>query len=75
MKRTRSAQLAYRLSRWRELYLELRNQPIFSCCQEVDTETLKSLYVVANAAYESLQKMTIYQPIQVEVTPCEPFDH
>ena len=59
MKRTRSAQLAYCLSRWRELYLDFRNQPIYCLEREISIEDAKRMFPD--------RKYTVFEPMTVHI--------
>jgi hypothetical protein len=69
MKHSRSFQLLCRLTRWRDLYEDLRLQPFITCCQEVDFETIHTLFKMAEVVAGCPPKITIYAPLEVEVLP------
>lgn len=69
MKRTRSAELLYRLSRWRELYLDLHNMPIYCLEREISIEDAKRIFgFTAHPAATSVAiGYTVYQPMEASV--------
>ena len=69
MKRTRSAELLWRLTKWRELYLDLARQPWITLEREVDIETAKALFGLARLSTCMISRVTIYAPMEVEVEP------
>ena len=71
MKRTRSAELLWRLTKWRDLYLDLARQPFIALEREIDIEEAKRLFGhVAPPGVIAVQiGYTVYKPLEVEVTP------
>jgi hypothetical protein len=71
MKRARSWQYFWRLTKWRDLYLDLARQPFITLEWEVDIEEAKRLFGhVAPPGVIAVQiGYTVYKPLEVEVTP------
>ena len=82
MKRTRSWQYLWRLTKWRELYFDLHSQPFITCCQEIDLAVAKALFDAGkayihmrflddagNVVGQKCKVVTLYKPMEVEVDP------
>ncbi len=71
MKRTRSAELLYRLSRWRDLYLDLARQPWITLEREIDIEEARKMFPTADRLWRNSvrTKIEVYAPMKVEVEP------
>jgi hypothetical protein len=63
MKHTRSAQYLWRLTKWRELYEDLRNMPIYCFEQEISIEDAKRMFP------DLMAKSSVYQPTVISVVP------
>ena len=68
MKHTRSAQYLWRLTKWRELYDDLRNMPIYCFEQEISIEDAKRMFPDL-MLHGVAAKYTVHEPMEVAVDP------
>jgi hypothetical protein len=71
MKTTRSFEFLWRLTKWRELYFDLRRQPLIAFVEEISVGEAQRRFghlAPANAVGVKIG-YTVYAPLEAEVDP------